>query len=354
MNRRTFLLALGASACSAAPTPRPTRARRKQRPKPTGAQVNIDLALRASQVHASPIALRGDVLFQVAGDDLRKWNVPTMQRGAVWNLWPRHVCFVQDGTLVAFALPPEVRHSVVHRISADDGIETLAGPVFRSRGTSVVLPGRAPDDIYVTEVDDIVRLQLTDTVAEELPGMKHPSPNAGNRDQLVARGDGRIIGLDSRGGFSVLDPQHPPVAYRTPGRSPLHLVAGSRDLIWYSFAADAPSWNATTLVLARLTTPMDAVKQLDFAPRRIVHLASGGGAAAVLVTTLRGVGDLRWEIIVVDETGAERWRVDVPAAFNPYTALTAGFVAISERYVVLTGPDEALLAWDAATGKPLG
>lgn len=316
--------------------------------------MNIDLSLRASQLRASPIALHGDVLIQAAGGDLRKWNARTMRRGAVWNIRPRHFCFVQDGTLVAFGLPPDSRHSAVYRISADDAIATFAGPVFRVRGTSVVLQGRAPDDVYVAEVDDIVRLQLTDARAEELPGVTHPAPNAANRDQLFARGDGKIVGPDPEGGLRVVEPGHPLVAHRTPGRQPLHLVAGPRDEVWYSFAAGDHSWSAATLVRARVAAPMDALAQLDLAPRRIVHLASTGGAAAALVVTLRGVNDQRWEVVVVDESGAERWHAAIPSGFNPGGALTAGFVAISERYVVVAGPDEALLAWDAATGTPIG
>ncbi len=108
------------------------------------------------------------------------------------------------------------------------------------------------------------------------------------------------------------------------------------------------------LVLAQLATPMSAVVQFDFAPARIVHLASGGGAAVALLAALRGVGDVQWQVVVVDETGAERWRRVVPATFGPNGALAAGFVAMSEHRVVLAGPDHAILAWDAAKGMPVG
>jgi hypothetical protein len=45
-----------------------------------------------------------------------------------------------------------------------------------------------------------------------------------------------------------------------------------------------------------------------------------------------------------------RWRAEVPTTFAD-VSLTAGFVAIGERRVVLAGPDRAVVAWDAATGK---
>lgn len=65
-------------------------------------------------------------------------------------------------------------------------------------------------------------------------------------------------------------------------------------------------------------------------------------------------GKLWWSIAVFDETGRERWRAEVPEAFSPGGALNYGFIAIGERRVVLATADGALLAWDAATGTPVG
>jgi glucose dehydrogenase len=45
-----------------------------------------------------------------------------------------------------------------------------------------------------------------------------------------------------------------------------------------------------------------------------------------------------------------RWRTEVPAPVAD-VSLTAGFVAIDERRVVLASADRALVAWDAANGK---
>ncbi len=76
-------------------------------------------------------------------------------------------------------------------------------------------------------------------------------------------------------------------------------------------------------------------------------------AAAALVlepeAAMRETGG--WTVVVVDESGTVRWRAEVPASLAHDFSLTAGFVAIDERRVVLADPDRALVAWDAATGK---
>jgi hypothetical protein len=151
----------------------------------------------------------------------------------------------------------------------------------------------------------------------------------------------------------VLEPGKPGQTYAMPERAPLHLAAASSQRLWYSYAAAQP-WNANLLVLAGVASPMVVEHSVDFAPGRITHLASGGGAIAALVFTMRAIDDLRWTVVVIDERGRERWRADVPAAFNPGgSALTQAFVAISDHRVVLSRFDDELFAWDAATGKPI-
>ncbi len=355
MNRRTFLLAVGATACGGAVADKPTR--RPSPPSPPDAANDdhgyYDLSYQSSQLGPNPLAFRGEVLVQSAGTELRKWNATTMKRVETWTLAQRHFCFLQDGALVAFAFPPDSHHSALYRIGASGNLETLQGPIFRVAGTTVVLPGRTPDEIYVTEVDNIDRLLLAGDHLDEASGMKHPAPHAANRDQLFGRGDGRVVAPDREGGLRVLEPNKPSQRYAMPDREALHLAAARDERLWYSYAATAKRWNATALVLARVDTPMSAEHLVDFAPGRITHLASGGAAVAALVFTMRALDDVRWTVVVIDESGRERWRADVPAAFNPGGAtLNQSFVAISEQRVVLCRPDATLLAWDAA-GKPI-
>ena len=75
---------------------------------------------------------------------------------------------------------------------------------------------------------------------------------------------------------------------------------------------------------------------------------------AVLVSMLVAINEYRAAVIVIDETGTERWRADVPDTFSPRSdSLSHGFLAISDHRVVLARHDHTLFAWDAATGKPI-
>lgn len=105
------------------------------------------------------------------------------------------------------------------------------------------------------------------------------------------------------------------------------------------------------VALAALGDTLEIAARIDLAPAEINHLHAGGSALAVLVHT-----ESRWQVIVFEESGAERWRVDVPVAYaHDGSAHAFGYVAISdERVALLKAGSDALLAWDAATGKPVG
>jgi hypothetical protein len=69
MNRRSFLLAVGATACGHAPLkPRRPANTTKPTPSPTEPAVNQDLSLRSSQLRASAIALHGAAGFVAISD----------------------------------------------------------------------------------------------------------------------------------------------------------------------------------------------------------------------------------------------------------------------------------------------
>ena len=188
--------------------------------------------------------------------------------------------------------------------------------------------------------------------AEELPRIPHPSPNDTSREQLFGRGDGSVVGPSHAGGIAVVSPAGVVSSYPTTDRFVMHLVPGTQDRVWYSYGTRTHPESAQHLALAHVQTPMTELAQLEVAPGRIVHLGSGGAAAAALVldpeAAMRQGG---WTVVVVEESGTVRWRAEVPAPLNQSFSLTAGFVEIDERRVVLAGPDRALVAWDAATGK---
>ncbi len=99
--------------------------------------------------------------------------------------------------------------------------------------------------------------------------------------------------------------------------------------------------------LARVGQTLTIDMQMPVSPHEIVYMASGGNALALLLRT----PEKTWAVAVMEENGLERWRAEVPATFA--SQLDGGFVAMSDRRVVLLAGD-ALLAWDATSGKPVG
>ena len=106
---------------------------------------------------------------------------------------------------------------------------------------------------------------------------------------------------------------------------------------------------------------MSEEQRIQFAPARIVHLASIGRAVAALLFAFREgptpTEPIReWTVVVIDENGTERWRAAVPKEFTPglVTLNEVGFIAMSEHRVVLLGEKWEVLAWDSATGAPIG
>jgi hypothetical protein len=339
VNRRSFLLGVCA-ACSGPTRNEPRRKPKRVDPMPSPAVQDNTLAM--SQVRASPLAFRGDLLVQSTGDELRAWNAITMQRTDTWRVPHQHFCFVQDGTLVAFGFAKGAG-TTIHRI-ANGKVSAVDGPIVPSGGTNVVLPARSPDELYVSAGEHIYLVRGADVEAI----LAHPAPHQWNRDQLIGRGDGRIVGRDHENGFHVLDPKTS-TRFPTPGRIVVHLVAATRDRVWYSYETRAGGeGNARTLVLAPVDKPTTDEHAIDFTPARIVHLASYGDTVAALVLALRDKAE--WSVVVADETGRERRRIAVPQG-DP--ALVHGFVAIGANRVVLASHDGNLLAWDTATGSPV-
>lgn len=137
MNRRVFLLGTCA-ACSGMTQPAPRARPEPKRPRAPGVPTSgvRDNTLFESQVRASPLALRGDVLVQSAAGELRAWNAMTLRRTDTWALPHRHFCFVQDGTLVALGFGQV--GTTIHRI-ANGAPARRADEVYASAGEHVYL-----------------------------------------------------------------------------------------------------------------------------------------------------------------------------------------------------------------------
>lgn len=269
MNRRVFLLGTRA-ACSGMTQPAPRARPEPKRPRAPGVPTSgvRDNTLFESQVRASPLALRGDVLVQSAAGELRAWNAMTLRRTDTWALPHRHFCFVQDGTLVALGFGQV--GTTIHRIANG-------------------APARRADEVYASAGEHVYLVRGAE-VAAMLP---HPGPRAWNRDQLVGLGDGRLVGIAGDGGLRVLDAStgttHP-----TPGRRVMHLGAATRDRVWYSYETPpGGEGNAHALVLAPLARPTADELAIDVAPARIVHARRCGRGARARAARPAGVVDPR-------------------------------------------------------------
>ncbi len=307
------------------------------------------LGATSAETAPSPLAFHGDLLAQSRDDELWFWDSTTMTRIAAFAIAHRHFCFLPDGTLAAFALPPDSLYCRIHHIDATRTLDVLKGPVFVKSGFTYVLPAGSPTEVYVTEGDHVVLFRMAKHELEERSSITIPQGASQNR--LLSLGDGRLLS-PAADGFYLLEPGKPAIEYETPDRYPGLLAAASGGRIWYSHST--ATWEGH-LVLAPLTNPASEEHTVDFAPGKVIHLASGGGAVAVLVFGIepspRGIhaaGALTWTVVVIDENGTERWRADVTAEFP---GNDGGFVAISQHRVVLRGNNHALLAWDAATGS---
>jgi len=306
----------------------------------------------SAQTFPSPLAFHRDLLVQSTGGELWFLDSMTMTRIAGFVLAHRHFCILQDGAVAAFVLPPDSSRCELHKIDASRKLDVFKGPVFGSAGAGIthVLPAGSPDEVYVTRQDEIVLFRMAKGEAEEVAQI-NPSPSGPVPTHLLSLGDGRLVS-PMYDGFHVIVPGKAAIEYETPDRYPGLLAAASGGRIWYSHST--ATWEGH-LVLAPLTNPASVEHTIDFAPGKVIHLASGGGAVAVLVFGIepgpRGIhaaGALTWTVVVIDENGTERWRADVTAEFP---GNDGGFVAISEHRVILRGSNHALLAWDAATGR---
>ena len=353
MNRRAFLVGLGAAACGGPPR----RSQRVAQPSPRETSptpfdpINTILS---PQTGRNPVAIQGTLLFQIAGDELSLWDTTTMTRTAGLVGAFRHACFLRDGTLAAFVVAPEEFHCELHRIARDGTRDVLKGPVFRmfAAGDTQVLPAGADDQIYVTRRDEIVLYRMARSELQEVLEFR-PSATGPVSDQVLRLDDGRLL-TTAGTGFEIVEPKKLPVRRDAAGRKPLLVATASGERIWYSHATG--KWD-TQVVLTSLGDPATVVKSLDFPSSRVIHLAVGGGALAVLVIGLAGApATYPWRLVVFDDTGAARWEVVLSEdiAQPAFDLAVDGFLAVSADRVVLRGSHHALFAWDAKTGTRVG
>lgn len=355
MNRREALLALGLAACGApAKPPRPPRPPRPS-PKPTDPGRPVPgtscecWGTSLYQTSPNPLAFHGDILVQWTEDELRFWNATSMMRIDTLAIPALGFCVLLDGTVAAVVQRSGASSGELHHFDHKRGVEILRGPVFMAGRHTRVLPGAAANEIYITLVEDhVVQFRIGKTTLEEGAWITLDIAESGAIGQLIRLDDGRLIAPDGQG-LRVLQPGKPAVRFETRGQFPIHLAAVANNRCWYSYATKTA--RAHSVVLARLGEKLIADTRIDVGPARVVHLAAHPGAVALLLhTDDDALKKMVWSVVVITDDGKERWRVDVPVDATK-TNLDSGFVAISEKRVVLSAGKDMLLGWDASTGR---
>jgi hypothetical protein len=351
MNRREFLLALGATACGSTSRRPRRRVRRNTQEAPGRRPVcsRPDFDLSWEQTGPNCLAFHRDLLVQSTADELWLWDSMTMARIGTSPTPHLGFCFLQDGTLVALVDPPGTRPCELHRIDAKGmTIDVLPNRFLYTQDETQLLPAGSPTEVYAAgRKHEVILFRMTKHTIEESAHIYGDGSGQELR-QLVSFGDGRLVG-EYRDKIRVIEPGKPIRDYETPGFV-VHLATTEDGRLWYTHTTKTTP--AQTLVLARLSDRLIGDALFNFAPGRVIHLAAGGGAAVALVFTNREAErDYLWTIVVIDNNGRERWRIDVPAELEDGLNLNYAYVAISEHRVVLRTRNHALFAWDAATGQ---
>lgn len=341
MNRREFLLAVGATACSGNgghvhQPPRPKRDASVE-PDDAGRIVDGDPYDSLTNLDDSPLAIEGDMLVERVGDQLWQWDLTTMQRVDAYSLPTRSFTVLPDRSIVTWGqdTPGEARCTLFRLVGgALTKYTTLvcvgAGEMLRRTGTS--------DAIYVVYDDRVVRFRFAGTKLDDDASFSLPPRNPSSSAQITSLEDGRLVFVGRDHGITIVAPDAQPIV-RPTKYQPRHLARAANGY-WYSYAATNNYRHVDTVVLAGTRDTI-----IPFAPARIVHMASHGDTLALLLMT----GPEEWHVALV-EAGRERWRARVPT--KSARQMYAAAVGVSATRLVLHS-STGLRAWNTATGEIL-
>lgn len=340
MNRRTFCLALATTAaCGGRAPSTPFRPRPPAAPSSPPAAPAARTEVTKPYAHRerqSLIAFSGDLLAQSTGGGLHLWDSLAMTRRCTFRVRYASFCFLQDGSLVAICARHRSAGAAIHHLDPTGTLRSYDAPA--GLDDARLLPAASPAEVYALQESTVTVLARVGARFEAIASYAFPHVyQAGVRSYSL--GDGRMV--VAAGDLMVLYRDGRSRSYAT-WRHPRHLAPATGQRCWYTLAAahDAPIGQ---LVLARLDSPGLGDRTVHFGSAHIIDLAAAGTTAAVL---LRDRAHARCAVALVDEDGRIRWRADVPPAHAAH-----GTLAVSAHRVVLCGLDDALLAWDAATGR---
>ena len=349
MNRREFLLDMGATACSGrAP---PVEEPETDTPPPDAPPMIIaeHPSVTGTNLKASPLAIHGDILVQQKNtfDELWVWDLRTMRRVDAFSLPHDAFTLLSDGSIVAFGEREVGRDCAV--FGRAKGVLS-AYPTSRCETGTLLLRTGSPNSVYSVLAKEIVRFRFGGSKVEADATIEIPFRSLSNYDQVFSLDDGRIVVPSD--GIDIVAPGRAAVRRPMGKIYARHHARATAERFWYTRASRNDN-ALDTLVLAHLDTPHRDLRAVTFAPSRIVHVASRGSAIAILlmsstVDAQRSHVD-KWHVAVVDGAGIERWQAEVPQPPVRWD-LNRSAVALSDKRLVLAIPTGVLLAWDAETG----
>ena len=348
MNRRTFLLALGAAACGPKAAPKPPRPPKKRDDDPVHQVGEALFADRSwAMVLRCPFAVRGDVVVRRKDHELWFLDANKLAKLGTAAVNAEAFCFLPDGKLAAYVQPYSSKKCEVHVVDEHREVKVYWGPEFVRSVDTEIVPGRSAQELFISDDNyDIVRFELRDDGEARATGRVKPDLKVWKRlRQLASLGDGRVV-THAEGALLVQEPGKPLVTLATPDENAWHVAHAGGKRVWYSYSLASRVNTVDGIALATIGDKLAVEARIGFAPETVAHMAASGGALAVLVA-----GSGKAAVIVFDATGKQRWRADVPAEFYaPDQFADGAWVAMSDHRVFVIKVSRDLLAFDAATG----
>jgi hypothetical protein len=342
VNRRSFLLGLGAIACGTTPA-RPPQRKRKA-PDDAATIIHRDEEFHFANELPSAVSMyRDSIVFVSRHGQLRFFDARMMSPTFAIEAWSHAQCFLQDGLLAAL-LQPRAHRCEIHLIDPFGEVRVLSCPDIETAIDAELVRGGSPTELFVSDASyDLVRLELRNDGVRKTGRMRVPLSPWKRLRQLASLEDGRVV-TRGRDALFVHEPSHLAVELAIGRTNAIHVATAGSARIWYSHTTKWESPREATLVRVGASA-LDVLAHVDLAPAAIWHLAAHDGALAALLMRER-----TWSIAVFDDSGRERWRVELGEG-----DLRSSYIAIGEhRVVIANATTEELRAWDAATGAPVG
>ncbi len=357
MNRRSFVLSIALSACSATP---PDRRRRKTSPpdaRPSVVIGDYGFILYPEREWRGHMDVHGDRLANAHQDGIAIWDTVAMKQLAVYAHDEQSFCFLRDGTLAIFVVPDGSDHCVIYRIDAAGKLRTVYGPYYIDVGEILASP--RDDEYYVLDRRQVRIFTETRGRAEGTARIQLPHGSGTNQSLVRSLGDGRVLASD--GQFRLLSRDGTTTTYKA-RRSPVHVAMISDAQLWYSYA-ELGAERVARITRFDFGAPSAAAPTIELDKEHVLYLAcapSGSFAALVFWVDYEAERQqgLNWEVIAYSPDGTERWRKAVLQS-GDIEALELNKtldIAMTEQRVIFRGKHGQLTAWEAATGNlvPLG